>query len=129
MMAHTNWNFVDDRNKWYFFWYVKLYMQILEKEVRLPFIKENTWFLLDKKTSDFMLSIPILILCSTFWSKIQILNLKKRFELYQNCAGLKKWLSIQKYALHNIILLWAWSLLSGIYCFTVLKWEQKQCIT
>lgn len=49
MMAYTNWNFVDDRNKWYFFWYVKLYMQILEKEVRLPFIKENTWFLLDKK--------------------------------------------------------------------------------
>lgn len=77
MMAYTNWNFVDDRNKWYFFWYVKLYMQILEKEVRLPFIKENTWFLLDKKTSDFMLSIPILILCSTFWSKIQILNLKR----------------------------------------------------
>lgn len=59
MMAYTNWNFVDDRNKWYFFWYVKLYMQILEKEVRLPFIKENTWFLLDKKN---------LILCYQYQS-------------------------------------------------------------
>lgn len=60
MMAYTNWNLVDDRNKWYFFWYVKLYMQILEKEVRLPFIKENAWFLFDKKNH--------LILCYQYQS-------------------------------------------------------------